>query len=137
MELDAVAEPQSLLSWAFMGLGPIYLTLLLLAALSSFVLALIIVTRGKGGMASTALLFIIPLPFLIGIFATLQGSIHSFTIIAMSEAAPKPAEIAQGISLALVAPLVGLLLMVPAYAVAVLGSLVRSLRAGQDSAKGH
>jgi len=41
---------QSLLSWIYTALGPLYLVLLLLAGFSSFLLALVIVTRGKSGM---------------------------------------------------------------------------------------
>lgn len=130
--MNDTEQPRSLLSWFYMALGPFYLGLLLLAGLLCFVLTLVIVTRGRGGMSSTALLFIVPIPLLIGIFGAIQGAINSFTVIAMGGATPKASEIAQGVSLSLVAPLFGMLLMLPSYGVAVLGSLFRSFPAPTD-----
>jgi hypothetical protein len=100
-----------------------------------FLLALIIVIRGNGPMAIAALILIVHVPLLIGIFAAIQGAIASYTIIAMGGAAPKPSEVAAGISTALVAPLVGILLMVPGYATAALGAFIRSLQPNAKSAK--
>ena len=44
----------------------------------------------------------------------------------------KAAEVANGYSTALVAPLVGMALMVPGYAIAALGSLIRSLSENRE-----
>ena len=118
--------PQSLLIWAYNALGMMYVILLPLAGLSSFVLALIVVFRGKGAMSAASLILIVHTPLLIGIFAALQGAIASYTIIANAPTTPKPSEIAGGISTALVAPIVGMLLMIPGYATAAIGSFVRS-----------
>jgi len=115
------------------SLGPAYLLLLPLAALLSFVLVLLIVIRGKGPMAAAALVLIVPLPFLIGIFGAIQGAMSSYLIMATSGSTPKPSEIAVGISTALMAPLVGLLLMAPALIIAAAGSFVRSITHEGDS----
>ena len=120
------AQPQSLLAWFWTALGPMYLGLLPLAGLISFVLALVIVLRGRGGMSSTALLLVVPLPFLVGIFGAIHGLISSYSVIAAGGSTVKAAEVASGISLSLVAPLLGMLLMAPSYIVALVGSLVRS-----------
>jgi biopolymer transport protein ExbB len=40
--------------------------------------------------------------------------VASFQVIAMSEAQPKPSELAQGISMALITTLVGLVIAIPA-----------------------
>ena len=118
---------QSLLSWMFSALGIGYGILLPLAGLVCFLLVLVVVLRGRGPLAAAALILIVHVPLLIGLFAAFQGAIASFTVIATSASTPKPSELAAGISTALFAPLVGVLFMVPAYATAALGALVRSL----------
>lgn len=125
----ANAEPvqQSYLRWMYLALGLEYSLLLPLAGLACFVLALVVVLRGKGPMSAAALILIVHVPLLIGVFAAIQGVISSYTVIAMSESTPKPSELASGISTALFAPLVGMLLMVPGYAAAAIGAVVRSL----------
>ena len=118
--------PQSLLIWAYNALGLMYMILLPLAGLVSFVLALIVVCRGKGAMSAASLILIVHTPLLIGMFGALQGAIAFYTVIANATTTPKPSEIAGGISTALVAPQVGMLLMIPGYATAAIGSFVRS-----------
>ena len=66
-------------------------------------------------------------PILLLILAVLGAPL--FAIIATSATPPRPSEVAVGISTALVAPLVGIVLMVPGYATALFGSLIRSLQA--------
>ena len=116
----------------FMALGFPYVILLPLTGLLCFVFALIIVLRGKGPMAGASLILIVHIPLLIGVFAAIQGGIASYTIIAMSSSTPKPSEVAAGISTALIAPMVGMLLMIPGYATAALGSFVRSFVANSE-----
>lgn len=53
---------------------------------------------------------------MIGLFGTVHGMINSFQVIAISQATPKPAELAQGISTALFTTLVGLAIAIPAIA---------------------
>ena len=125
---DAQPVQQSLLSWMITALGFPYLVILPLAGLLCFLLAGFVVLRGKGPMAAAALILIVHVPLLIGVFAAIQGAIASYTVIAMSVSSPKPSEVAAGISTALFAPLVGMLLMVPGYATAAIGALIRSLR---------
>ncbi len=54
---------------------------------------------------------------MIGLFGTVQGMIESFRVIATSPSAPKPAELAEGISKALFTTLLGLFVAIPAIAV--------------------
>lgn len=124
--MDVEPVQQNLLSWIFTALGFPYVILLPLSGLISFLLALIVVLRGRGPMAAASLILIVHIPLLIGVFAAIQGGIASYTVIAMSSIAPKPSEVAAGISTALIAPMVGMLLMIPGYATAALGSFVRS-----------
>ena len=53
----------------------------------------------------------------------------------MSTATPKPSDVATGISTALVAPMVGMLLMVPGYATAAIGAFIRALAANVEPSK--
>ena len=131
------AQP-SILSWIFTALGFPYALLLPLAGLFCFLLALIVVLRGKGPMAAASLILVVHVPLLIGVFAAIQGGIASYTVIATSAATPKPSDVAAGISTALVAPMVGMLFMLPGYATAALGALIRCLgtKTEQSGAKG-
>ncbi len=122
------AARQSFFDWIYLALGLQYTILLPLAGLISFVLALVLVLRGKGPMAAAALVLIVPLPLLVGLYATVEGVIVTYTIIAMSPTAPKPDEMLYGVSMSMVGVWTGLLLMVPSYLVAVVGALVRALR---------
>ncbi len=51
---------------------------------------------------------------MVGLLGTVDGMVASFQVIAMSETQPKPSQLAQGISMALITTLVGLLLAIPA-----------------------
>jgi len=53
---------------------------------------------------------------MVGLFGTVDGMIRSFMVIAQATTAPKPAELAAGISTALVTTLIGLFLAIPAIA---------------------
>ncbi len=53
---------------------------------------------------------------MVGLLGTVQGMIASFSVIANSPTAPKPAELAVGISTALFTTLVGLFIAIPAIA---------------------
>ncbi|HJT35378.1 MAG TPA: hypothetical protein VJ783_25355 [Pirellulales bacterium] len=123
---------QSFLQWILMALGLKYTLLLPFAAFIAFVLALIVLLRGKGPMAAAALFFIVPMPFLIGIYGAIEGLISIYQVIAAAAAQPKPSELAEGTSMALVAPMVGMLLMIPTYALATVGMTVRSLVASSE-----
>lgn len=127
------AEPvrQSFLNWILTALGFPYVVILPIAGIVCFALALILVARGKGPMSAAALILIVHVPLLIGVFAAIQGGIASYMIIATSESTPKPAEVAAGISTALIAPLVGIMLMVPGYSIAALGAFIRAV-GGRD-----
>src|SRR5581483_5717516 len=98
----------------------------------AFVLSLVIVFRGRGPLAGAALVFVVPMPFFIGLYGALEGAIAMYSVIAATVVQPKPSELAYGTSLALAAPLVGTLLMAPAYLVATVGSFVRSLTAAAE-----
>jgi len=126
----------SLLDPTLHALGPKYVVLLGVAALVAFLLTLIVVVRGRGPMAAAALVFIVPLPLLVGVFGALEGVMSYWSVIAASSTAPKPSELAAGIAMALVAPMAGMLLMAPSYALALLGSLVRSFLAPADRPPG-
>jgi hypothetical protein len=51
---------------------------------------------------------------MVGLLGTVDGMVASFQVIAMSDTQPKPSQLAQGISMALITTLVGLLIAIPA-----------------------
>ncbi|MDX1946312.1 MAG: MotA/TolQ/ExbB proton channel family protein [Pirellulaceae bacterium] len=51
---------------------------------------------------------------MVGLLGTVDGMVASFMVIAASTATPKPSELAEGISMALITTLVGLVLAIPA-----------------------
>jgi len=53
---------------------------------------------------------------MVGLLGTVQGMVAAFRVIASSNTQPKPADLAQGISTALITTLVGLMLAIPAIA---------------------
>lgn len=53
---------------------------------------------------------------MVGLFGTVDGMIRAFIVIANTNTTPKPAELAQGISTALVTTIVGLAIAIPAMA---------------------
>ena len=123
----------SFLRWVLDSLGLAYAIVLPLSGLVCFLLALTLVRRGKGPMAAAGLILIVNIPLLMGIFAALEKGIASYMMIAMSQTQPQPAAVTAGIATALCAPLVGLLVMVPAYAVATMGTFTRALAARTES----
>lgn len=54
---------------------------------------------------------------MVGLLGTVDGMVQSFSVIATRSTTPKPSELAQGISMALVTTLVGLVLAIPAIGV--------------------
>lgn len=54
---------------------------------------------------------------MIGLLGTVQGMIQSFHVIASSTGAPRPADLAEGISKALFTTLIGLMIAIPAIAI--------------------
>ena len=81
-------------------------------------------------MAAAALVLVVHAPLLLGAYAALSGAASSFNVLAMSDATPKASAVAEGISTALVAPMAGILLMIPGYATAAIGALMRCLTTG-------
>lgn len=54
---------------------------------------------------------------MVGLLGTVDGMVQSFRVIATSSATPKASELANGISMALITTLVGLVLAIPAVAI--------------------
>ena len=135
MWAEMVPPRPSFLSWILTALGYKYTIVLPLSALVCFVLTLIIVARGKGPMAGAALVLIVPVPMLIGVFAAIEGGIGAYRIIATLENSRPPGHSATVKSTLLVAPWVGMLLMAPSYALAALGLCFRSFSADPESAE--
>jgi hypothetical protein len=117
---------ESFVGWMIRCMGPIGL-LIPVAGFLCFVLSLLVVFRGQGPFAFAALVFLVPIPFLLGLFGTVQGLILSLQVIATSSTSVKPSEISDGIATSLFNPMLGLVFMTPSYLVAVIGSMIRSM----------
>jgi hypothetical protein len=131
---DAEPVRQSMLYWYYSALGLKYSLLLPFVAFVAFLLTLVIVFRGKGSLAGVALVFIVPLPVLIGIYASVEGAIAMYQVVAGSTVEAKSSELAQGISMSLASTWVGMFLTAPSYLVAMFGLAARALFGKKDSA---
>ena len=125
---DAAPVRQSLLLWFFRALGWRYTLMLPAVTFLSFVLLCFVVFYGRGWAAGAAAVLLVPLPLLVGLMGTIDGLMSSYMVIATSDVMPKPSEVAEGVSTALVTSMVGMCLMIPNYWLAVIGLLVRSMR---------
>jgi hypothetical protein len=81
-EFEPVRPPQSYLHWYFESLG--LPTLLLIAAVTLLAMALVVALflRGRGPAVPGAILFLLPLPLIVGLVALLGGSITYLTQLA-------------------------------------------------------
>lgn len=118
--------PMSLLQWMLQSLGPFYALVLPLAGLAVFAGACAVVFAGRRPAVVAAYLPLVPLPFLIGIYGSLQGFIASLSVIATAVSSPPPSAVAEGVSTGLFTSLVGLLLTFPSYLLVSIGLLVRA-----------
>jgi hypothetical protein len=133
--MDTAAPPQpSFLLWLFQSLGLMYSGLFLLSAVIGFVLTLVLLVRGKGPMSVVCLLLVVHLPVVIGVLGAVQGMISMYSVLAASNSTPKPADLAQGISISLVTVLIGSMLTLGFYLLAIPGTLLRSFRSESPAA---
>ena len=124
-ESGPIRPPESFIGWMLRCMGLVGF-MIPFAGLFCFVLTLVVVMRCHGPFALAALVFIVPIPFLLGLFGTLQGMVLSLQVIAASSVMPKPSEISDGIATSLFTPMLGLIFMTPSYLAAILGSVIRS-----------
>jgi hypothetical protein len=132
-EFEAQPRSRSFLMWVIHALGWKYVLLLPASALLSFVLTLLLVIAGKGRTTGAALGFIVAIPFLLGLLGMFEGMMASFAVIASSTSAPKPSQVAEGISTSIVTPLAGMVLMAPSYLFATVGLSIRALKGESKS----
>ena len=120
-------EPQSLASFYLSALG-VYAILLPLAALVSLAIALIVIVRGRGPLASASLVLAVSLPLLVGMYGTISGALASCRVVSSWDFQLKTAEILEAVSHALVPIQIGMVLMAPIFVLALFGSLWKSLK---------
>jgi hypothetical protein len=123
----------NLLQWMYYSLGPFYLLLLCGSGFLVFAGALAVVALSKRPAVIAAYLVFVPLPLLIGVFATFDGFISAFAVVATASAQPKPSEVAEGISTGLFSMWFGLGAMFPGYFVTSVGLFVRTLLGGKSA----
>ena len=124
--------PQSLLSWFIQSAGALGL-LVTLSSLVVFIGALLVVFASRRPALIAAWYPWLLLPLWLACLGFFWGSTRSFMVIASSEVAPKPVDLAGGISIALVCPLLALVLAFPSFLVLSIGLFVRTLSAGKSA----
>jgi hypothetical protein len=118
---------ESYLVWLLKALGIRYVLLFVLTGPLVFLGALIVVALCKRPGPIAAFFPFVAIPMLIGVFGFFDGAVNVLMALGSSPIAPKPAEMAYGLSTALVTPMVGLFLSAPSYLILAIGLFVRSL----------
>jgi len=127
---SAAAEPISLAEWAFDSLGRFYGWLIPVVALLVFLGACLVVALNRRPSVIAAYLVVLPLPALIGIYATLSGFITGYSVFFSAAEGDPGVSFAQHVTLVascLVSSLFGLLLTAPSYVILAVGLFVRAL----------
>ena len=130
-------EPEagrSVAAFYYYALGLKYAFALPFLGLIGFILTAIVTSTARRTAVGATVLFTVAIPIFIGGFATVDGLIESFMVIAASTTSPKPSELSQGMQMSLVSLWVGLWLSVPSYLLAAGGMVVRSLTAANPPA---
>ena len=126
--------PRSYLAWMIESLG-VYAIILPFLGMLLFGVSCIVVALSKRPAVIAACLVLVPLPFIIGVFAFLNGAISAFQVIANSETAPAPRDVASGIASGLFAPLMAIEVTLPGYLVLAFGLLWRTIASGRGTAR--
>ncbi len=131
------AANESYLMWYLRALGGKNLLLLPTVAILSFVLTLILVSRGNSRFSGTAILVLIMLPMLAGAYGAIDSVIGAMIVLSRvgDEVTLKASEIADGIGSSLLALHTGITLAIPTILAAVIGLFYRGLAAEPAPAK--
>lgn len=127
-EFDLEPPRENFLIWFIGAMGWRYFLTLPASALCSFLLVALLLAKGKGSHLGAAMVFIVAIPFLIGLCAMLDSLITVYMVLAGSTVAPRYDQLAHGISISLVAPITALVLMVPSYLLATIGLTIRAFQ---------
>ena len=114
---------ETLLGWIFEAAGPLCLLILVLSGVASFIMTLAIVRKGKGPLAGSALMLAVLMPFFVGLYFAVEGSMRNLVFLSMN---PDQEFRATGLATALFVFLIGMVLMIPSYLLAVIAATLRS-----------
>ena len=112
-----------LLVWMFDLVGLNYLLIIVLSSVASFLITLTIVRKGKGALAGSALILAVLMPFFVGLYFAVVGSMRNLVFLSMN---PDQEFRATGLATALFVLLIGMFLMIPSYLLAVIAATLRS-----------
>jgi len=127
---DFAEEPprrESMLLFSFNALGWRYTLAIPFFAFLAFVLALILVIRGRTWATGPATLMVVAMPMLVGVFAWIEGLMVGYLTFASSPVITRSNDLYAGYAASIVPPMVALLLSVPAYLVALVGLFLRAM----------
>jgi hypothetical protein len=130
---------ENYISWLIVSLGWKYTLLLPLSALLSFGLVVTLIIFGKGRTTGAAMVFIVAIPALIGVFGTVEGAI-SVAMVMRSAGGNGPglrtSDMGDAVSSCLMTTFVGMFLMVPSYLLATAGLFIKSLKGDSSNSPG-
>ena len=117
---------ESLLGWMFDAVGPLYLLIIVLSSVASFLMTLTIVRKGKGPLAGSALVLAVLMPFFITLYFAALDGVTIFMGVARNPEwtfKPEDALLSAKVCFSLV---MGMFLMIPSYLLAMIAATVRS-----------
>jgi F0F1-type ATP synthase membrane subunit c/vacuolar-type H+-ATPase subunit K len=123
---DAASQTPSFLAWVFIDVLGISGLMIAIAAVLSIVLTLILVRRGRGDLAGTALVLIVPFPLAVSLIGTLDAL--GVTCAGLG-CGLELKDVADSLARALFCPMFGMICSSPAVMVAVWNSYWRSTTA--------
>ena len=129
----AYLQVPEIAGWIRTALGGPYTVVVPLVGIVCFVLAGFTVTRGTGPMAAAALLLLCLIAPLIGVLVFLHKGIDSLYFVSQAGVPPKTSEIAEGVANAMSTLLVTLIIAAPTWAMATMGSFIKSQRHKSES----
>ena len=114
---------ETLLGWIVEAAGPLCLLIMVLSGVASFIMTLAIVRKGTEPLAGSALILAVLMPFFVGLYFAVVGSMRNLVFLSMN---PDQEFRATGLATALFVLLIGMFLMIPSYLLAVIAATLRS-----------
>ncbi|MFN0018246.1 MAG: hypothetical protein ACKVP0_08310 [Pirellulaceae bacterium] len=122
---EGLAHSDNYIVWIIRAMGWKYTFLLPVSGLLSFALTAAIVIAGKGKTAGAAIVLIVAMPALIGVFGTIEGAVNVAMVLRYDLMTRINGE---AISSCLMTTMVGMFLMIPSYLLATVGLTIRALK---------
>jgi len=113
--------------WIYESLGIFYSTVIPLSGLQVLVGACLLIALDRGPRNLAYFFIFVPFPLLLGLYGTIDGSIHSFSWLG-SGSGPDSHHYAEGIASALFCLQYGILFTIPGFLVTSIGLFISTLK---------